>query len=249
MSLKHCKSHQLPIQKLVLVRLDTMLDLLANSPASVAAFTMRVWGCGGVDVGVWGVRDVGGVGACRAKPCLGLIPFPISHCFQPTHRLSTAAATAAAGISRMAVQPLSPRIIANMACAQWPPGEQRKSGWPPGTGALPHTLGPASATGPGPDQGRVCQEVLSCHWPAPQSGQPDSGWAAAAAESCHHWRRGQLWHWPMTMRKQQHGTLLGVTWPFTKSLGPRRRRGRDLVGLVLDRGWWYCWGIHWTVAT
>ena len=125
-------------------------------------------GCG--CVGVWGV---GGVGACRAKPCLGLIPFPISHCFQPIHRLSTAAATAAAGISRMAVQPLSPRSIANMACAQWPPGEQRKSGWPPGTGALPHTLGPASATGPGPDQGRVCQEVLSCHWPAPQSGQPE----------------------------------------------------------------------------
>ena len=127
--------------------------------------------------------------------------------------------------------------------------EQRKSGWPPGTGALPHTLGPVSATGPGPDQGRVCQEVLSCHWPAPQSGQPDSGWAAAVAASCHHWRRGQLWHWPMTMRKQQHGTLLGVTWPFTKNQGPRRRRGRNLVGLVLDRGWWYCWGILWTAAT
>ena len=82
MSLKHCKSHQLPIQKLVLLRLDTMLDLLANSPASVAAFAMRVWG-------VWGCGGggVGGVGACQAKPCLGLILF--SHFpLLPTHPLT-----------------------------------------------------------------------------------------------------------------------------------------------------------------
>ena len=62
MSLKHCESHQLPIQKLVLVRLDTMLDLLANSPASVAAFAMRVWGCGCGGVGCEGC------GGCRGMP-------------------------------------------------------------------------------------------------------------------------------------------------------------------------------------
>ena len=244
MSLKHCKSHQLPIQKLVLVRLDTMLDLLANSPASVAAFAMRMWGVWRWGCGVWGVSGHAGRSLAWAWY---LFPFPIAS-NPPTDSAR--------------LQQQQQQASAKWLCSLWAPeasptwhvhngsqGSREKVADHQALEHFPHTLGPVSATGPGPDQGRVCQEVLSCHWPAPQSGQPDSGWAAAVAASCHHWRRGQLWHWPMTMRKQQHGTLLGVTWLFTKNQGPRRRRGRDLVGLVLDRGWWYCWGILWTAAT
>ena len=243
MSLKHCKSHQLPIQKLVLVRLDTMLDLLANSPASVAAFAMRVWGCkcGGV--------GCEGCGGCRGMPGEALLGpdtfshFPLLPTHPPTQHGCSNSSSRNQPNGCAASEPQNHRQ--HGMCTMAPRGAEKK--W----------LTTRHWSTSSHSKASVCNS--SWAWPRQSvprgtvmplaSGQPDSGWAAAAAESCHHWRRGQLWHWPMTMRKQQHGTLLGVTWPFTKSLGPRRRRGRDLVGLVLDRGWWYCWGIHWTVAT